>query len=132
MIALPDSQRERLAKLCGLLASEHEGERANAAAQASKIIADTGITWRGIVEAAFTSTAPTIIKMPQASSRRRQRGRPLFRSSAESIEWALAQGARLSDEERGFLNDIRGVDPLCLRQQATLNRLLTNLLRRAA
>lgn len=130
-MALPDSQRARLAKLCGLLASDHEGERANAAAQASRIINESGTTWRDVVDAAFRAPVPVVVSR-QPAVRRRQKGRALFDGHAEAVEWTLACGAALSDEEREFLNSIRGVDTLCPRQQRTLTRLLANVMRRAA
>ena len=36
----------RLAKLCGMFGSSHEGERANAAAAASRLIKENGLTWQ--------------------------------------------------------------------------------------
>jgi hypothetical protein len=43
---------DRLAKVCGLLGSDHDGERASAAFQATKLLRSAGITWREFVEAA--------------------------------------------------------------------------------
>jgi hypothetical protein len=36
---------DRLAKICGLFGSDHDGERAAAAARADRIVRDAGLTW---------------------------------------------------------------------------------------
>jgi hypothetical protein len=40
---------DRLAKLCGMLGSAHDGERAAAAAKADQLIRGLGLTWRDII-----------------------------------------------------------------------------------
>lgn len=45
----PDA-RERLAKLCGLLGSEHAGERAAAAQKATELLAANKMTWHEALE----------------------------------------------------------------------------------
>lgn len=40
---------DRLAKLCGLFGSEHDGERAEAARQADGLIRRHGLTWRDVI-----------------------------------------------------------------------------------
>jgi hypothetical protein len=42
---LSDRDRVRLARLCGMFGSAHEGERANAAALADKLVRDNDLTW---------------------------------------------------------------------------------------
>ena len=42
---LSAADRTKLAKILGMLGSAHEGERAAAAALASKMLADAGLTW---------------------------------------------------------------------------------------
>ena len=49
MTTLPASDRERLAKLLGMLGSDHAGERDNAARAAHQLVQQRGITWREVV-----------------------------------------------------------------------------------
>jgi hypothetical protein len=41
--------RDRLQKLCGLFGSQHDGERAAAAALADKLVRSAGLTWRDVI-----------------------------------------------------------------------------------
>ena len=52
MMALPAELINRLAKVAGMLGSDHDGERAAAALQATRIIREAGWTWRDVIEAA--------------------------------------------------------------------------------
>ena len=50
MTALLDPQAAgRLAKVCGMLGSDHPGERANAALAADKLVRSLGLTWRDVI-----------------------------------------------------------------------------------
>ncbi len=40
---------DRLAKLCGLFGSDHDGERANAARLADQLIREPGLTWPDVI-----------------------------------------------------------------------------------
>lgn len=44
-VPLPAATADRLAKLCGMFSSAHDGERATAAAMADRIIRAAGLTW---------------------------------------------------------------------------------------
>lgn len=46
---------EKLAKICGMLGSIHDGERASAALLATQIIDDLDLTWHEIIMSAFAS-----------------------------------------------------------------------------
>jgi hypothetical protein len=46
---LDDATADRLAKLCGLLGSDHIGERAAAAAKADALVRNAGLTWRDVI-----------------------------------------------------------------------------------
>jgi hypothetical protein len=97
MTMLDPRTADRLAKLCGLFPSDHDGERASAAAKADQIIRSHGMTWRQVFVAAN----------PQ--------------STRELIDFALAAGGVLTDWERRFLNGIRSWQgPLTEKQAATL------------
>ena len=41
--------RDRLQKLCGLFGSQHDGERAAAAALADQLVRSAGLTWRDVI-----------------------------------------------------------------------------------
>ena len=49
MSALAASDRERLARLLGMLGSDHAGERDNAARAAHRLVQQHGITWYDVV-----------------------------------------------------------------------------------
>ena len=55
MSAAPEAgatiDRERLAKLCGMFGSDHEGERANAAAAADRLVRQAGLRWPDVIAA---------------------------------------------------------------------------------
>jgi hypothetical protein len=85
---------DRLAKLCGLFSSEHDGERATAAAMADKLIRDLGLTWLDVFQS---------IREP---------------STVEGmIDFALCYGdGMLTIWEEGFLHGIRGRQLLTTKQ----------------
>jgi hypothetical protein len=88
MTALLDPRlADKLAKLCGLFSSDHDGERANAAAMADKLLRQLGLTWQ------------QIISVPSA---------PVPATVEEQIAFCLDHGAdMLTTWEWGFLNGIR-------------------------
>ncbi len=52
-----DFDLDKLIKLCGMFGSEFEGERANAAMMADKMLKKTGIKWENLLKAGdFSST----------------------------------------------------------------------------
>jgi len=70
-----------LIKLCGMLGSDHAGERAAAAAMADRFVRTMGMTWTDVI------TAP-----------------PEWQHMAFVCR---THGHRLSDKERSFLDNIR-------------------------
>jgi len=46
---IPAKVAERLAQLCGMFGSAHEGERANAAALADRLVRQSGLTWHDVI-----------------------------------------------------------------------------------
>jgi hypothetical protein len=46
---LPSADAERLARLLGMLGSEHDGEAANAGRLADRLVCERGLTWRDII-----------------------------------------------------------------------------------
>lgn len=54
---LPANLLDRLRKLCGMLGSAHDGERAAAALKADQLLRDSGLTWRDVIRLPGSSTA---------------------------------------------------------------------------
>jgi hypothetical protein len=50
--------RDRLQKLCGLFGSQHDGERAAAAALADKLVRAAGLTWGDVIRRPAPPHAP--------------------------------------------------------------------------
>jgi hypothetical protein len=50
-ILLDPHAADRLAKLCGMFGSDHDGERATAASKADEFVRSLGLTWRDVIVA---------------------------------------------------------------------------------
>jgi hypothetical protein len=86
MTLLDPQAADRLAKLCGLLSSYHDGERASAALKADQLIRSHGLRWADII--AVRSAPPTSVE--------------------EQIDFCLGNGADIVTAwEEGFLRGIR-------------------------
>jgi hypothetical protein len=102
MVLDPASAR-RLVKLCGMLGSAHDGERASAAALANKLIRSSGLTWSDVIR------APSIVPPRRLG----------WRITAREC---LLRASVLAQRERDFLADIlRRNRPLTPRQAHWLN-----------
>jgi hypothetical protein len=136
--------RERLARLLGMLGSVHAGEIVNAARLAVRLVKDSELTWEQVVNSDMNGVA---VQAPQQllvendqlradneellEQLRRLRTRmPSIPSSwgepvtaAEKIEHALQWTAVLNDWEREFVTGIAGRCRLSERQQASLDRI---------
>lgn len=55
---LPPAVARQLAKVAGMMGSEHDGEALNAARAAGRILADHGVTWAEALTPAAPVTAP--------------------------------------------------------------------------
>jgi hypothetical protein len=53
--ALDMHSAERLAKLCGMLGSNHDGERAAAGLKADQLVRNLGLTWADVISGATTN-----------------------------------------------------------------------------
>lgn len=51
---MSDKVIDRLAKICAMLSSSHDGERASAALLATQILSDLDITWQEVIHRAFS------------------------------------------------------------------------------
>ena len=97
--ALDPSTADRLAKLCGLFGSDHDGERATAAAMAHKLLRQRGLSWQQIIIPPSPMAPLTIEQM---------------------IDAALSRPDLLDAWEHGFIRGIRGRQFLTQKQ---LNKL---------
>jgi len=124
---LPDGARERLAKICGRLGSDHDGERASAAALASRLLRDHGVTWAELVEGA-TAAAPGPVSPPRPRRRRASR-RQAANDTSEIPEhvataaWLLRYDDLLTKWEADFARGIASFRRLSHKQAATLNKI---------
>lgn len=50
-LSLPPADASKLAKLCGMFASDYEGERANAAQMADSMLRKCGVSWDQVFQA---------------------------------------------------------------------------------
>ena len=99
--------RGRLAKLLGLLGSDHDGEVVAAARQAERLRAEAGLTWPEII-------VPRLPPPPQRQN-----------VVADAIDFVLKHEVVLTDWERGFVRDLRRLKyPLSPRQLEVLERLV--------
>ena len=61
MTALTDPNiTERLAKICGLFGSDHDGERAAAARMADRLVKDQGLSWFDVISPSSTTSTTTV------------------------------------------------------------------------
>jgi hypothetical protein len=96
---------DKLAKLCGLFGSDHDGERAAAAQMADKLVKQHGLRWSDVI----------------SISRRVAIAAPI--SSADKIAFALRNIAALSIWERRFLYSVNGRRTLSPKQLAVLEQI---------
>src|SRR5262245_25791951 len=100
-MALDPSTAQRLAKLCGMFGSNHDGERAAAAAKADALVRGLGLTW------------PQIL-LPKHESD----------SIEKLINFTLDHGDDvLTAWEEGFLRGIRGRQSLTEKQFIKLEQI---------
>jgi hypothetical protein len=112
---LPPERRTRLARLLGMLGSNHAGEVANAGTMADKLVREAGLTWE-LVLGGITEQDPPPAHDPRGTTA------PPWRKMAAKI---LAAG-NLNDWERGFVEGLleRWHDDLTPKQQKVFDRLV--------
>lgn len=96
MSALAPGQADRLAKVLGLLGSDHDGERAAAALMATKIIRAAGLTWPDIV-----TPRPSAPPPPPPPKTWREPHTPQ-EAAAECLRWSDV----LTDWEKEFCKSV--------------------------
>ena len=95
MSSLDPSTKNRLVKLLGMLGSDHDGERANAAHAADKLLRQNGLTWREWIEGRQKPREPE----------------PAGVGILDAIERCLGCPEMLNEWERRFLGDVRARAP---------------------
>ena len=98
----------RLARILGMLGSEHAGERAAAAAKATALLKSAGLTWADFTDL-LRHPLPALIRTP------------LRRSDEfdhiDAAEAALDSGTRLTKWEAGFLESMADYPVLSEKQE---------------
>lgn len=128
MVSSTDGQKravQRLIAIAGMLGSDHEGERANAARLATIDLRQLGLTWAELIERAFAALeAPPRREAvqegwePQARPERRPSpGKRTARRNGVSL-WEFVRYASLRKEQLGpwdigFLNTFLTIGPKC-------------------
>ena len=98
---VPADVVDRLAKVAGLLGSDHDGERSAAAFRASTILHAAGLTWRELVEAAG----------PRSVERKPERQHDAAGTWYDRTHACLYSRAALTDWERKFLLSLASRGP---------------------
>jgi hypothetical protein len=118
MTALAASDRQRLAKLLGLLGSDHAGERDAAGLAAHRLIRDRGLTWGDVIH-------------PNAEL-------PANRNAVQPWRETVAECLRhprfgsLTPWERDFLRLLPNFIRLSAKQRSVLGQIADRVSRRAA
>ena len=112
---------DRLAKLLGMLGSSHVGERASAAAFASRLLTDHGWSWQEVVQRAFRAPVPIPPSAPP----------PRGTHTAVAL-WALGYRDRLTAREAEFVSSISLRRSLTPRQADWLHDIVGKLRRGGA
>jgi hypothetical protein len=110
--------RDRLAKLLGMLGSDHPGEVVAAARQAERLRAEAGLTWPEIIGPALPPPRPQNHHVETV---------------ADAIEFVLDNEEKLTDWEAAFAPSIRRQrSPISTKQIAILDLILGRVRRAQA
>jgi hypothetical protein len=114
--ALAPVDRDRLARLLGMLGSDHLGEVANAGRLADKLVRAAGLTWHDILS-------------PAANDRRFPERNPPWRAT---VAECLRRPGSLRRWEHSFLDSLTGFPRLSAKQRNCLDLIAQRVLGRAA
>ena len=130
MPALPAPALDRLTKLCGLLGSDHDGERATAARMASNLLRQHRLTWAEVLkpDRAPVRPCPTCAARHAAerhAPRRAAAGstRSWRRTLAALAELAVRRPTLFTDWERAFICNLLDRRTISERQREILAEL---------
>lgn len=116
---LPPEKRTRLVRLCGMLGSDFDGERANAGRLADNLVRDLDLTWDDVI-----TRVPARQEEPRQKRKQEQQSDPECpRTSREVARYCLDSQVFWSEWETGFLTDMLDRQSLSVRQDEVLGRL---------
>jgi hypothetical protein len=115
---LAAADRERLAKMLGLLGSDHPGERDAAGLAAHRFIRDRGLTWADILLG-----APGVVAAANRNA---------VEAWRQTVADCLRQHGSLRPWEGDFLRSLAGFACISLKQRSVLAQIADRVLRRAA
>ena len=98
-VPLSSAERRRLVNILGMLGSDHDGERAAAAALASRLVRDKGLTWDALIPADGAGTR----QVPGGAQGERA-ARP---QGGDNLTTCLRWLGELTAWETGFVTDLR-------------------------
>jgi hypothetical protein len=112
---------DRLAKVAGLLGSDHAGERSAAALRATEILRACGLTWRDVIERAL-APAPAPTRAQAANDDRpTDHGDTDPTAVQRRAAWVLRHAPHLTLSALSFLNGLAQCPrPLTAKQAAWL------------
>jgi hypothetical protein len=118
----PDATRERLAKLLGLLGSEHDGERATAGRMASDLVRQHRLTWAELL-------ALRVVERPGTACAEREAARGSWREAVAFLcRVAAERPALFTTWERGFVVSLGRQARLSARQEEILLQMLDRVI----
>ncbi len=112
---LPAATRKKLAKLLGMLGSDHAGERDSAGLAAVRLMRQSGLSWQQIL-----SPPPPEHPIPERGTWR------------ETVRQCLARPGSLRPWEVGFLRDLPQFRRLSTKQRYCLKEIADRVLKREA
>lgn len=123
-LVLKDSDRVRLIKLLGMTGSAHDGEVANAAMAADRLVRQAGLTWHDVLQ-------PSVVR---AESMPEPKPRPSTYTWRPARDWrtlaadCLRRRHALSEWEVTFLTNVTGFRVISDKQRKCLNNITLRLL----
>ena len=113
--------RTRLARLLGMMGSQHDGEALNAARLADKLVREQGITWFNVIGTAPPRASPDPPPPPRPSD---DDLLMQFEIAYGACEFVLASTPMLTEWERDFVLRLPGFTKLSHKQLDVLRRLV--------
>ena len=98
-VPLSPAERRKLVAILGMMGSDHDGERAAAAALASRLVRDKGLTW----DAVILADGPETRQAPGGT----QDGRGSRWQDSDSLTTCLRWLGELTPWETRFVMDLR-------------------------
>ena len=111
MSALSQSDRSRLAKMLGMLASDHAGERDAAGLAAVRLLKQRGVNWQDAL-----TPQPVERRLPEMGTWR------------QTVARILESGRFIRAWERSFLTDLPNFQRISVKQRYTLNEIAKRVL----